>query len=318
MCGLVMIIIVFWCATKYQLYYEIEKAKYKAHHNDKHDIPDEKLTFYDQMLIRYQAIFGKGELNPFIFFFIFTLLGIVRKELMFFFSFSLLAVVSLSQTLNNIILSIVVKGQQLLWTSLFALVLLYVYAGWGYYFQRDRYYDTDGRETPEEMCKSLLYCFLTQINNGLRWHPGVGKVVRSESAIKHLGAFIHRFIHDLLFFWLLEAMMLHIIYGIIIDSFGELRQAHYLIEKDIANNCFICNVEKDECEKNNKSFKEHCENIHNIWDYAFYMITLRMADPQNLNSVNSRNRERMLEKGVDWLPDCTVDKLDDNEDDEKE
>ena len=317
-CGLVLVIIVFWCATKYQLYYEIEKAKYKAHHNDKHDIPDEKLTFYDKIKIRYQAIFGKGELNPFIFFFIFTLLGIIRKELMFFFSFSLLAVVSLSQTLNNIILSIVVKGQQLLWTSLFAMVLLYVYAGWGYYYQRDRYYDTDGRETPEEMCKSLLYCFLTQINNGLRWHPGVGKVVRSESAIKHLWAFIHRFIHDLLFFWLLEAMMLHIIYGIIIDSFGELRQAHYLIEKDIANNCFICNVEKDECEKNNKSFKEHCENVHNIWDYAFYMITLRMADPQNLNSVNSKNRERMFEKGVDWLPDCTVDKLDDNEDDEKE
>ena len=51
--------------------------------------------------------------------------------------------------------------------------------------------------------------------------------------------------------------MLKIVYGIILDSFGELRQAHYLIEQDMANNCFICNVEKDECEKNNISFKEH-------------------------------------------------------------
>ena len=48
------------------------------------------------------------------------------------------------------------------------------------------------------------------------------------------------------------------------------------------------------------------------------MITLRMADAQNLNSVNSKNRERMFEKRIDCLPDCTVDKLDDNEEDEKE
>ena len=51
------------------------------------------------------------------------------------------------------------------------MLLLCVYAGRGYYYQRDRNYDKDDRETPEEMCKSLLYCFLTQINNGLRWHP---------------------------------------------------------------------------------------------------------------------------------------------------
>ena len=113
------------------------------------------------------------------------------------------------------------------------------------------------------------------------------------------------------FFWLIEAIMLKIVYGIILDSFGELRQAHYLIEKDTANNCFICNVEKDECEKNNISFDEHCNKVHNVWDYAFYMITIRMKDASTLNSSNARNRKKIIEKSVDWLPDATLDKLGD-------
>ena len=44
---------------------------------------------------------------------------------------------------------------------------------------------------------------------------------------------------------------------------------------------------------------------------ALSMITLRMKDSQTLNSLNSRNRKRIMEKGVDWLPDASLDKLED-------
>ena len=49
------------------------------------------------------------------------------------------------------------------------------------------------------MCRSLLYCFLTMINNGMRWHCGVGKITRSESYIVHFWPFVHRFLFDLFF-----------------------------------------------------------------------------------------------------------------------
>ena len=96
------------------------------------------------------------------------------------------------------------------------------------------------------------------------------------------------------------------------DSFNELRQAHNLIEKDMANNCFICNLDKDKCEKYNINFKEHCEEVHNIWDYVFYMITLRIKEPSSLNAIDLRNRQKILEKQVDWLPDSSLDKIEDN------
>ena len=307
---LVSLIVIFWLLTKYLLYYEIEKAKYKENHYDKNNLEDSQLSFYDTFVIRWQAIFGKGELTPFLFYIIFTVLGTI-EHLRFFYCFSLLSVVSLNKTLSNIAKSLILKGNSLAWTSLFTLVLLYEFAGWAFYFQRDRFYETADRDKPDQMCQSLLYCFLTMINNGMRWHCGVGKITRSESYILHFWDFVHRFGFDLLFFWLIEAIMLKIVYGIILDSFGELRQAHYLIEQDMANNCFICNIEKDECEKNNISFYEHCNSLHNVWDYAFYMITLRMQDPSILNSINSRNRKRIMEKGVDWLPDASIDKLED-------
>ena len=306
----VCIIIVFWFLTKYLLYFEIEKAKYKEKLGDKNKIDDTQLTFGDKLIIGWESIFGKGELTPFLIYLIFTVLGII-EGLRFFYCFSLLSVVSLNQTLSNIAKSLIVKGNSLAWTVVFTFVLLYEFAGWAFYFQRDRFYETAGRDKPDQMCRSLLYCFLTMINNGMRWHCGVGKITRSESYILHFWPFVHRFAFDLLFFWLIEAIMLKIVYGMILDSFGELRQEHYLIEKDMANNCFICNVEKDECEKNNISFQEHCNEVHNVWDYAFYMITLRMADPSSLNSINARNRKKIMEKGVDWLPDANLDKLED-------
>ena len=64
--------------------------------------------------------------------------------------------------------------------------------------------------------------------------------------------------------------------------------------------------------KNNINFQEHCEKVHNVWDYAFYMITLRMNDTTNLNAINLRNKQKILEKSVDWLPDSSLDRIEDN------
>ena len=50
--------------------------------------------------------------------------------------------------------------------------------------------------------------------------------------------------------------------------------------------------------KNNTiiSFEELCNQVHNVWDYAFYMITLRMKEASTLNSSNARNRKKNFRK----------------------
>ena len=55
--------------------------------------------------------------------------------------------------------------------------------------------------------------------------------------------------------------------------------------------------------KKNIDFDDHCKKEHNLWDYANYMIVLRMAEFQDLNMVNSKCKEMILEKQIKWIPD---------------
>ena len=57
-----------------------------------------------------------------------------------------------------------------------------------------------------------------------------------------------RIIFDLSFFIIVVVIVLHIIFGIIVDTFAELRDARKQIVDDIKNICFICGKEKHEFE----------------------------------------------------------------------
>ena len=216
---------------------------------------------------------------------------------------SLFALVILSNTLYNLVETLVSKGRQLFWVTIFMFVIVYVYSGWGFYYLNNRFNDDADREKPENMCDSLFYCFLTLTNNGLRWYPGVGKILRVDSPFLHLGEYIHNYIYHFTFYFIIRVIMLKIVLGIILDSFNELREKKSNIEKDRKFRCFICNIEKNECEKKNKDFNEHCEKEHNLWDYANYMIMLRMTEFEDLNGVNSKCKEMILERQIKWIPD---------------
>ena len=203
--------------------------------------------------------------------------------------------------------SLFLKGRQLLWVTVFTFVVLYVSSGWGFYYLRDLFYDTNNRENPENMCESLLYCFLTMINNGFRWYPGIGKVVRINSAIKQLTEYAHNYVYHYIFYLIVRVMLLKIVFGIILDSFRELRQMKSNILNDWKFKCFICNIEKDECEKRNQDFHEHRKKLHNLWDYTNYMIWLRMTDFQDLNGVNTMCKQMILDRQMKWIPNYEKD-----------
>lgn len=303
-CSIVLLAIIMWLFTKITVYYKIEKAKYLTEH---HIDEASHLSYYDKAIITTRSFFNKGELTSLLFFFVFRIIGSIKSTLTFTYSFSLVAVMCLSETLNSLSLSLFLKGRQLLWVTVFTFVVLYVCSGWGFYYLRDLFYDTLNRQIPENMCESLIYCFLTNINNGFRWYPGVGKVLRIDSAILHVKDYIHNYVFHFLFYLIIRVMMLKIVFGIILDSFKELREIKSNIQKDWKFKCFICNIEKDECEKRNQDFHEHCQKLHNIWDYANYMIMLRMTDFQDLNGVNSMCKEMILERQMQWIPDCEKD-----------
>jgi hypothetical protein len=138
--------IILWSITKLPLNYSIEKEKYlerlKILGKEK-----EELSFFQKFWILFnKAIIQRGEINTFIWVFIFVLAAAISDELVFLYSFALVSVVNLSTTLNNITLSIVLKKGQLAWTAIFTMICLYIYSAWAFFYIQDRFIDWKHRE----------------------------------------------------------------------------------------------------------------------------------------------------------------------------
>jgi inositol 1,4,5-triphosphate receptor type 1 len=81
-------------------------------------------------------------------------------------------------------------------------------------------------------------CIVTTLNNGLRNGGGIGDILRTPSSSEPL--FIFRVVYDLLFFFIVIIITLNLIFGVIIDTFGDLRQEKQKKDYTLKYTCFIC------------------------------------------------------------------------------
>jgi inositol 1,4,5-triphosphate receptor type 1 len=97
---------------------------------------------------------------------------------------------------------------------------------------------------------------------------------------------------------LLQGML----FNIVIEAFGELRNKEMMVERDKKEICYICGIDKVSCEKNGKKFEEHVNVDHNIWTYVEYILGLKFVDVQETNAINSYVVEKIEEKSLSWFP----------------
>jgi hypothetical protein len=152
--------VILWCITKLPLNYKIAKEKYLERMKiEGKEI--EQLSFFDKLWILIdKAIIEKGEINNFIWLFIFVLAAAISDELVFLYSIALMSAVNLSTTLSNIVLSIILKKGQLAWTAIFTIICLYVYSAWGFFYIPDRFIDWKHREEVINIFRKIFRTFL--------------------------------------------------------------------------------------------------------------------------------------------------------------
>lgn len=76
--------------------------------------------------------------------------------------------------------------------------------------------------------------------------------------------FAARVIYDLLFFFMVIIIVLNLIFGVIIDTFADLRSEKQKKEEILKTTCFICGEENDSNQKNIK-----CCFIKTMFSFAF-------------------------------------------------
>ncbi|KAK2498652.1 hypothetical protein MC885_010405 [Smutsia gigantea] len=137
----------------------------------------------------------------------------------------------------------------------------------------------------ERTCDTLLLCIVTVLNQGLRNGGGVGDVLRRPSKDEPL--FAARVVYDLLFYFIVIIIVLNLIFGVIIDTFADLRSEKQKKEEILKTTCFICGLERDKFDNKTVSFEEHIKSEHNMWHYLYFLVLVKVKDPTEYTGPES-------------------------------
>jgi hypothetical protein len=290
-----LIFMILWSITKLPLYFSNAYKRTK----DLMKVDDKQISKTHKLSLIIQEIFNREESVIFVWNIIFSVIFMFLPSFEFLFSLQLLLVIHLSSTLKNIVLSFKLRSLQFLNTFILLLIFNYLYSVLAFFFIRDEFYDANFASND---CESLLMCFIYIFSNGLKRHGGIGDVIKLSSFLWDEGHFWGLLVYKMLYFIICVVLLLNIIFGIIINTFTELRlkdsEKHY----DKVNRCFICGEEKDDLEKIGEKFDQHTGEEHNFWNYVYYIIKLKFSDIQDLNAINASVMQRILENDISWIP----------------
>ncbi|RXM95220.1 Inositol 1,4,5-trisphosphate receptor type 1 [Acipenser ruthenus] len=205
----------------------------------------------------------------------------------FFYSLLLFDLVYREETLLNVIKSVTRNGRSIVLTAVLALILVYLFSIVGYIFFKDDFIlevDRIPNKTlgKEQLAGSVL---LSQLGHGC-----------SEPL------FAARVIYDLLFFFMVIIIVLNLIFGVIIDTFADLRSEKQKKEEVLKTTCFICGLERDKFDNKTVTFEEHIKVEHNMWHYLCFIVLVKVKDSTEYTGPESYVAEMIKELNLDWFP----------------
>ncbi|XP_077371305.1 inositol 1,4,5-trisphosphate-gated calcium channel ITPR3 isoform X2 [Festucalex cinctus] len=160
--------------------------------------------------------------------------------------------------------------------------------------------EDNDESSSERACDTLLMCIVTVLNHGLRNGGGVGDVLRQPS--KNEPLFPARVVYDLLFYFIVIIIVLNLIFGVIIDTFADLRSEKQKKEEILKTTCFICCLERDKFDNKTVSFEEHIKLEHNIWNYLYFIVLVREKNKTDYTGPESYVAMMIKNNNLDWFP----------------
>ena len=127
-----------------------------------------------------------------------------------------------------------------------------------------------------------------------------------------------RVVYDLLFFFIVIIITLNLIFGVIIDTFGDLRQEKQEKDYTLRNTCFICGLDRSKFDNKTVSFDEHIKLEHNMWHYLYFLILIKVKDKTEFTGPESFVYLCIQNKNLEWFPRMRAMSLDDANKDEEE
>lgn len=192
----------------------------------------------------------------------------------FFFSINLLDIAMGFKTLRTILNSVTHNGKQLILTVALLTVVVYLHSVVAFNFFRE-FYNTGEEDDPDYKCNDMAGCFMFHLYRGVRAGGGIADEIGDPSGHNLEYA---RVLFDIMFFFFVVIILMAIIQGLVIDSFGELRDQIEQVKEDMDTKCFICSIPNDYFDQVPHGFEEHTMNEHNLANYLFFLMHLINKD----------------------------------------
>ncbi|KAM3129288.1 hypothetical protein pb186bvf_018575 [Paramecium bursaria] len=212
----------------------------------------------------------------------------------FFFCFHLSVVFLRFPTLRNVVRSVTEPRVSLLLTLLLIIIITYIYSLWAFIGLQKDY---------EQNCKSVLYCFLLIFEYNFQVPGGIGGQMTQNAPSPQYEP--QRFIFDQTNNIILVIIMISIASGIIIDTFGQLREEENAMQSDINEKCFICGLENIRFERSSEGsggFVGHIRLNHYMWNYLYYIAYLQSKSDQDYSGIESYVQKKRKEQDLSWVP----------------
>ena len=206
-----------------------------------------------------------------------------------FLSLLLLQFIAVDSASNEVMLAVIYPFRQLLTTLVIIVIFLHIFASAIFIFFRDEFLNLP--------CTSMWQSFKLMISYGFRSEEGIGRYMEDTIGI--------RIIVDVAFYFIIVVILRNIFFGVVIDTFGELRSGKVERQADSNSRCFICGIDQGEFDKKTTAthdFKIHRNVTHNMWNYLFFVMKIWKQRPSQDTSLEKYVRQCLLDVDVNWFP----------------
>jgi len=136
----------------------------------------------------------------------------------------------------------------------------------------------------------------------LRLGGGIGDVVpRISYKYDEKRKYFLKLFLDVVFHILVNLILGNIFFGVIVDTFNDMRDQKDIKAADIKNKCFMCHLDRFEnlC---NVNFDIHRTQKHKVFNYAYFIPYLLKKNPQIYSRAEQFAWEQFNMKKFDWFP----------------
>jgi len=200
-----------------------------------------------------------------------------------------LDLIARNESLQNVVKSITLNGKSLILTSLLGSLFIYYIAIWATIYLRDVF-----------ACADVFECWQAMFTYGLLSGSGPGGVLPPPLSTD--SDYTDRFIFNLIFFLVLILIFLNVFFGIIIDTFGELRGQRKEKEADIKDICAICSIDRTTFDRQGNGFDYHTQIEHNIWFYLYFMVYLKTKVQSEFSGIEQYIYKKIISSDINWFP----------------